>query len=73
MSEGFLHEFCKRNLTYVVLEWFEDTKGGNQNPYIEEEETTQWSKEKEQKDKQRSTKHTHKTKIRVLRTPLLDN
>jgi hypothetical protein len=25
---------------------------GNQNPYIEEEQTTQWSKEKVQKDKQ---------------------
>ena len=31
---------------------------GNQNPYIEEEETAQWPKEKVQKDKQRSTKHT---------------
>ena len=30
---------------------------GNQNPYIEEVLTTQWSKEKGQKDKQRSTKH----------------
>ena len=30
-------------------------KGGNQNPYIEEQ-TTQWPKEKVQKDKQRSTK-----------------
>jgi hypothetical protein len=28
--------------------------------YIEEEQTTQWSIEKVQKDKQRSTKHTHK-------------
>ncbi len=28
---------------------------GNQNPYIEEEQTTQWPKEKVQKDKQRST------------------
>jgi hypothetical protein len=37
-------------------------KGGNQNPYIEEEQTTQWPKEKVQKDKQQSTKHTHKTK-----------
>jgi hypothetical protein len=27
--------------------------------------TTQWSKEKVQKDKQRSTKHTYKTKDRV--------
>ena len=41
---------------------------GNQNPYIEEEQTTQWPKEKEQKDKQRSTKHTYKTKDRVTRT-----
>jgi hypothetical protein len=28
---------------------------GNQNPYIEEEQTTWWPKEKGQKDKQRST------------------
>ena len=42
----------------------------NQNPYIEEEQTTQWPKEKVQKDKQRSTKHTQKTKDRVTRTPL---
>jgi hypothetical protein len=45
-------------------------KGGNQNPYIKEDQTTQWPKEKVQKDKQRSTKHTHKTKDRVTRTPL---
>ena len=44
-------------------------KGGNQNPYIEEEQTTQWPKEKEQKDKQRSTKHTHKIKDRATQTP----
>jgi hypothetical protein len=31
----------------------------------EEGQTTQWSKEKRQNDKQRSTKHTHKTKYRV--------
>jgi hypothetical protein len=42
---------------------------GNQNPYIEEQ-STQWPKEKVQKDKQRSTKHTYKTKDRVTRTPL---
>ena len=46
-------------------------QGGNQNPFIEEEEeTTQWSKGKVQTDKQRSTKHTHKTKDRVTRTQL---
>ena len=33
----------------------------NHNQYIEEEQTTQWPKEKVQKDK-RSTKHTYKTK-----------
>jgi hypothetical protein len=41
-----------------------------QNTYIEEEKTTQWQKEKVQKDKQQSTKHTYKTKDRVTRTPL---
>jgi hypothetical protein len=30
-------------------------KGGNQNPYIEDEPTIQWPIEKGQKDKQRST------------------
>ena len=35
---------------------------------MEEEQTTKWPKEKVQKDKQRSTKHTHKTKDRVTRT-----
>jgi hypothetical protein len=43
---------------------------GNQNLYIEEEQTTQWPKEKGQKYKQRSTKHAYKTKDRVTRTPL---
>ena len=43
---------------------------GNQNLYIEEEQKTQWPKEKGQKDKQQSTKHTHKTKDRVTRTLL---
>jgi septum formation inhibitor MinC len=38
--------------------------------FIEEEQTTQWPKEKVQKDKKRSTKHTYKTKDRVTRTPL---
>jgi len=37
---------------------------------MEEGQTTQWPKEKEQKDKQRSTRHTHKTKDRVTRAPL---
>jgi hypothetical protein len=41
-----------------------------QNPYIEEEQTTQCPKEKVQKDKQRSTKHTYKTEDQVTRIPL---
>ena len=39
---------------------------GNQNPYIEE----QTPRRKSTKDKQRSTKHTHKTNYRVPRIPL---
>jgi hypothetical protein len=42
-------------------------RSDNQNPYIEEEQTTQWPKEKVQKDKQRSIKHTYETKDRVTR------
>ena len=42
----------------------------NHNPYIEEEQTTQWPKEKAQKVKQWSTKHTYKSQDRVTRTPL---
>ena len=38
--------------------------------YIDEEQTTQWQKEKAQKDKQWTTKHTYKTKDWVTRTPL---
>ena len=44
---------CIYSRAHVVLEELEDTKKGNQNPYIEEEQTTQWPKEKVQKDKQR--------------------
>ena len=43
---------------------------GQSETYIKEEQTTQWSKETVQKDKQRSTKHTYKTKDRVTRIPL---
>ena len=43
---------------------------GNHSPHIEEEQTTQWPKEKIQKEKIRSTKHAHETKDRITRTPL---
>ena len=43
---------------------------GNQNPHIDEEQTTQWPKEKVQMDEQRPTKYTLKTKDRETRVPL---
>ena len=54
----------------AILTWVWRYQRVNRNPYIEEEQTTQWPKENVQKDKQRSTKHTYKTKDRVTRTPL---
>jgi hypothetical protein len=46
-------------LLYSILEEeFEDIKGVNQNPYIEEGQTTQYPKERVQKEKQRSTELT---------------
>jgi hypothetical protein len=45
-------------------------RGNYQNPYIEKEQTTQCTKEKVQKDKQRSTKYIHKSKDQVTGTPL---
>ena len=50
-------------------EEFEDTKRAIRIRILKKN-TTQWPKEKVQKDKQRSTKHTHKTKDLVTRTPL---
>ena len=35
--------------------------------------TTQWPKTKEQKNKQRTTKHTHKTKDRLTQTPVVNS
>jgi hypothetical protein len=50
------------NSTYVIdKKSLKILKGGNQNQYIEEAQTAQSPKEKGQMDKQRSTKHTHKT------------
>ena len=52
-----------------VEEEFEDTKGVIRIRKSKEK-TTQWPKKKGKKNKQRFTKHTHKTKDRVTRTPL---
>ena len=49
----YFHRF---NTTYVQLSR-RVFQRDNQNPYIEEEQTTQWQKEKVQKDKQRPTKY----------------
>ena len=56
----FAGSISLRNVVNTNTKSLKIPKGGNQNPYIEEEEeTTQWAKEKVQKDKQQSTKHAH--------------
>ena len=64
-----IHMFKYNACTYIWRRIWRYQRD-NQNPYIEEEQTTQWPIENVQIDKQRSTKHTHKTKDRVTRTPL---
>jgi hypothetical protein len=54
-----------QDLQLPAIRRVEYTKWGNKNPYIEEEQTTPWPKEKAQ-----TGKHTYKTKDRVTRTPL---
>ena len=61
MVVGFKTTYTRRVWRYQI---------GSQNPYIEEQQTTQWPKENVQKDIQRSTKHTYKTKDWVTRTTL---
>ena len=62
---------CGTMQTGIYKKRLKIPKGGNQNQYIEEEQTTQWPKEKKcKKDGQRSTKHIHRTKDQVTRTPL---
>ena len=57
------HRFYAKIVTTITTRNSERRKSlkipkGNQNPHIDEEQTTQWPKEKIRKDKQRSTKHT---------------
>jgi hypothetical protein len=52
-----------------TTQWPKDEGQTTQWPK-DEGQTTQWPKDEGQKNKQRSTKHTHKTKDRVTRTPL---
>ena len=62
------------NLFYYCFvkkkEEFEDTKGGIIIRISKKNRQHNGQKKKVQKDKHRSTKHTHKTKDRVTRTPL---
>ena len=58
------------NIIAVCKKSLKIPKGQSEYPYIEEEQTTQWREEKVQKDKQISTKHTYKTKDRIIRSPL---
>jgi hypothetical protein len=67
---GFTFFNCGKRILLILKRRVWRYQRGNQNPYIEEEQKTQWPKEKIQNDKQRSTKHTYKAKDRVTRTPL---
>jgi hypothetical protein len=64
------HKISDKTISTIIClyEEFEDTKGVIRNCISKK--NTSWPKEKVQKDKQRSTKHTHNTKDRVTRTPL---
>ena len=53
-----------------IQEEFEDTKGVIRIRISKKNRQHNGQKEKGQRDKQRSTKYTHKTKDRVARTPL---
>ena len=70
MNKYYIHIF-ERMTEYIVTtrnhsqEEFEDTKGVTR--IRKSKKNRQYS---DQKDNQRSTKHTHKTKDRVTRTPL---
>jgi hypothetical protein len=57
-------------MTRVIEEEFEDTKGAIRIRLSKKNRQHNGQKEKVQKDKQRSTKYTYKTKDRVTRTPL---
>ena len=50
---------------HIYKEEFEDTKGVIR---LRKEQTTQWPREKVQKEKQRTTKYTHITKYEVTLT-----
>jgi hypothetical protein len=63
ISNSNIHQILYNQINYSRRVW--RYQRGIHNLYIEEEQTTQWPKEKVQKDKQRAIKHTHKTKDQV--------
>ena len=65
-----LWAFIRAYLAILSKEEFEDTKGVIRNRISKKNKQHNGQKKKTQKDKQRSTKHTYKTKDRVTRTPL---
>jgi hypothetical protein len=62
----------KLYMSYVgwYLEEFEDTKEAIRNRISKKNRQGNGQEKKSQKDKQRATKYTYKTKDRVTRTPL---
>ena len=69
LSRTFLRN-CQLDWVQTMhKEEFKDIKGAIRIR-ISKKNTIQWPKEKVPKNKQRSTKHTHKTKDRVTRIPL---
>ena len=60
----------KQETVNLLQEEFEDTKGVIKICILRKNRQHNGQKKKVQKDKQRSTKHTHNTKDRETRTPL---
>ena len=66
----FSHRMVSNNENNSQAECLKSLKIPEGYSYIKEEQTTQWPKQKIQKDKQRSTKHTYTDKERIARTLL---
>ena len=69
LLELYFYVLVSLLVSLLYYEELEDTKGVIKI-CKSKGQTTQWPKEKGQKDKERSTKHTYKTKDRVTRTSL---
>ena len=67
IEEGQITQWTKEE--GQITQWTKE-EGQTTQWTKEEGQTTQWTKEEGQRYKQRSTKHTHKTKGRLTRTPL---